>query len=135
MNSSKVCEVCGKAIHPLAHCCKRHKRLLDRVDRRMKPDKKARLRALKEAWDGRGFRCHYSGITLVEDDPSDPRYLTFDHRTPRNESDIVVTAAVLNDMKSDLTEKEFRNMIIQLARRFEGGGFDESVFKLTHWKR
>jgi hypothetical protein len=26
-------------------------------------------------------------------------------------------------------------VIMQLASRFEGGTFDENVFKLKHWKR
>jgi len=105
------------------------------VDSRRKPSKAARIRALKQAWDGVGFRCHYSGIRLVEDNHRDPRYLTFDHVIPRQEDEVVVTAAVLNDMKSDMTDSEFRSMIIQLASRFAGGEFDDSVFDLSHWKR
>jgi len=93
------------------------------------------MQALKRAWDGEGFRCYYSGIRLVEDNPKDPRYLTFDHRTPRQESDVVVAAAVLNDMKSDMTEDEFKAMIIQLASRFKGGRFDENVFNLEYFRR
>jgi len=109
--------------------------LVDRVDIRRKADKVARIQALKQAWDGDGFRCYYSGVRLIDDNPKDPRYLTFDHRTPRQESDVVVAAAVLNDMKSDMTEGEFKAMIIQLAGHFKGGTLDESVFKLKYWKR
>jgi hypothetical protein len=109
--------------------------LVDRVNIRRKPDKVARKQALKQAWDGEGFRCYYSGVRLIEDNSKDPRYLTFDHRTPRQESDVVITAAVLNDMKSDMTEDEFKAMVSQLASRFKGGTFDESVFNLKHWKR
>ena len=135
VNYSKVCETCGSAVHAQAYCCKRGKRLIDRVDIRRKPDKKARIQALRQAWDGEGFRCYYSGVRLVEDNPKDPRYLTFDHRTPRLESDVVVSASVLNDMKSDMSEDEFKAMTIQLASRFEGGTFDDSVFNLRYWKR
>jgi len=109
--------------------------LLDRVDIRKRPDKAARVRALQEAWDGEAFRCYYSGVRLSEDNPRDPRYLTFDHRIPRREVDVVVTAAVLNDMKSDMADDEFKVMILQLASRFNGGEFDESVFNLKYWKR
>jgi len=80
-------------------------------------------------------RCHFTGILLVEDNPRDPRYLTFDHRVPRDESDLVLAAGLINDMKSDLSEEEFRAVVNQLARRFGGGGFDDSVFTLKHWKR
>lgn len=135
MSESTTCGICGAPRHPLASYCKRCKKLIDRVDIRRKPDKSARVQALKHAWDGVGFRCHYSGIRLVEDNHRDPRYLTFDHVTPRQEEKVVVTAAVLNDMKSDMTDAEFRAMIIQLASRFAGGKFDENLFNLSHWKR
>lgn len=103
---------------------------------RKKPDNQARIRALKQAWDEQGFfRCYYSKIRLVEDNPKDPRYLTFDHRTPRQENDIVVAAALVNDMKSDMTEDEFKNMVLQLTNRFKGGTFDENAFDLKYWKR
>jgi hypothetical protein len=90
---------------------------------------------LQKAWDGNGFRCYYSDVRLVEDNPKDPRYLTFDHLTPREEHDIVVVAAVINDMKSDMADVEFRAMVLQSASRFQGGEFDEQVFTLKHWKR
>jgi len=54
---------------------------------------------------------------LVETNPEDPRYITFDHRIPRQEDDIVVAAACINDMKSDLSEDEFKAIVVQLARR------------------
>ena len=88
-----------------------------------------------EAWDGEGFRCYYTGVRLVEDNHSDPCYLTFDHFTPREESNIVVVAAAINDMKSDLSDGEFRRIILQLASRFNGGEFNEEAFNLKHWKR
>lgn len=135
MKDTKTCEICGAFTHPLAHYCKRCKKLIDRVDVRRKPDKKARVKALKQAWDGECFRCRYSGIRLVEDDCKNPCYITFDHRVPRQENDIVVTAAVLNDMKSDMDEDEFKAVILQLSRYFEGNSFDENVFKLKHWRR
>ena len=135
MSGTNACEICGSTIHPQAYCCKRCKKFIDRVDTRRKADKTARKQALKQAWDGEGFRCYYSGVKLIEDNPKDPRYLTFDHCTPRQESNIVVAAAVLNDMKSDMTEDEFKAMVFQLASRFKGGIFDESVFNLKYWKR
>ena len=74
-------------------------------------------------------------MALVEDNPKDPRYVTFDHRTPRKEGDIVLAAAAINDMKSDMSEREFRSMVAQLAERFSGGMFEEKAFKLKFWKR
>ena len=98
---------------------KRCKKIIDRGNNKRKPDKKARLEALKQAWNGEVFHCYYSGIRLVENDSKDPCYLTFDHRTPRDEKDVVVAAAVINDMKSDLTEKEFKSIVIQLLKQDE----------------
>ncbi len=116
----------------MAYLCKRCK---DLINRGRKANKKARIQALKQAWDEHGFfRCFYSKIRLVEDNPEDSRYLTFDHRTPRQENDIVVAAALVNDMKSDMTEDEFKNMILQLANSYNGGTFDESAFNVKHWK-
>lgn len=130
------CPICKNPLHhPLATYCRRCKKLIDRVDIRKKPNKLARIRALQKAWDGEAFRCYYSSIKLIEDNPKDPRYLTFDHVIPRKEDNIVVTAAAINDMKSDMSDKEFRAMIVELANHFKGSGFDEKAFKLKYWRR
>jgi len=136
MSEFGICPVCGDPLHHLlATYCKRCKRLINRVDIRGKHDRLARERALREAWDGQAFRCFYTGIRLVEDNHKDPRYLTFDHRIPRQESDIVVVAAAINDMKSDMSDDEFRKMVLQLAKKFAGGEFDKSAFEFKYWKR
>lgn len=135
MPQDRQCPICGSPLHPLATYCKRCKKMLDRLDTRAKHDRKARVKALKQAWDGKGFRCYYSGIRLVEDNHRDPRYLTFDHFIPRKENVIVVTASVINDMKSDMSDDEFRTVVLQLAKAFGGGKFNEKVLDLKHWKR
>jgi hypothetical protein len=133
--NEKSCDVCKASIHPLAKLCKRCKIFVDRVDSRKKPNKLARIDALKRAWDGEAFRCYYSGVVLNENNHKDPRYLTFDHRIPRQEDDLVVASGCINDMKSDMTEQEFRVMVIALSNRFQGGQFESRVFELKHWKR
>jgi hypothetical protein len=77
--------------------------------------------ALRNSWDGDFFRCHYSGARLVEDDSGSPRYITLDHRTPRNEEDIVIAASLINDMKTNMDEKAFNEIVIALADHFKGG--------------
>ena len=134
VNSSE-CAICSTPRHRLAELCKRCKWLVDRVDIRGKANKQARRRALADAWDGTSFRCYYSGIALVDDNRRDPRYLTFDHLTPRVEDRVVACAACINDMKSDLAENEFRAVVIQLAHRFQGGQFDGRCLNLKFWKR
>ncbi len=115
------CTVCGQPRHQLAYCCRTCKKLLDRSDARgRQPNRDARLNALRDAWDGEYFRCFYTGWRLCIDDHRSPFYLTWEHRTPRDEDDIVVAAAIINDMKSDLTEDEFRRLIIGLADYFRG---------------
>ena len=121
--------------HRFARLCKRCKKLVDRVDIRRRADREARIRALKDAWRDSVFHCHYTGIRLDENDRRDPRYLTFDHRTPRQEDDVVVAAACINDMKSDLTEDEFWAVVRELAAKDAGGRFDARVLNLSHWKR
>lgn len=135
MGEDKTCRVCGVPIHSLADFCPRCKRIRDREDIRHKPNRAARAVALREAWDGEGFRCHYTDVRLVENDHHDPLYLTFDHRTPRDEDDVVVCAALINDMKSDLSEAEFRAVILQLASCFTGGDFDAGALHLRHYRR
>ena len=129
------CAVCASPRHRLARLCKRCKRLVDRVDIRRKADREARIRALFDAWRDGGFHCHYTGIQLDESDRTAPRYLTFDHRTPRQENDVVVAAAVINDMKSDLAEDEFWAVVRELATKRAGGHFDARVLDLRRWKR
>lgn len=135
MGKSEECDICESDKHPYASFCKRCKRLIGRVDTREKVDKEARIEALKNAWDGKGFRCYYTGVRLIDNNHKAPLYITFDHLIPRKGDKIVVTAAVVNDMKSDLSDREFRDFVIQLANHFKGGTFNEEVFKLEHWKR
>ena len=136
---TKFCEVCGDSIHPLAFCCKRCKKLLDRLDTRthIRRNKQARLDALKNGFNksGKYFKCYYAHTRLNENNPRSPRYLTFDHFVPRDETKMVLTAALINDMKSDMTDEEFRSMVKQLASHFEGKPFNETFFKVKHWKR
>lgn len=136
MKQVRLCIICEFPLnYPNALYCKRCKRLLDRVDTRRNPNRAARVRALQESWDGKDFRCYYTSIRLVEDDSKSPTYLTFDHFTPRQEDRIVIVAQLINDMKSDMSDREFRAMVMELAKHFNGGEFNEKVFKLKHWKR
>jgi hypothetical protein len=130
------CGICGMSKHPYAKFCKRCKKIIDRIDIRKKHNKSARIMALKKSWDGECFRCYYSGVKLEEKDHHSPIYITFDHHIPREESDIVIAAAVINDMKSDLSDEEFKNVINQLSAHFcNGAPVNEDIFKLKHWKR
>ena len=136
-----VCAVCSAPRHRLAKLCERCKKLRDRLDTRARrrgtrTDKAARERALAVAWApaDNAFRCAYSGVTLNHD-PASPWHLTFDHRTARDESDIVVCAALVKDMKSDLTLDEFKRVVAQLAERFAEKRTTIGAFHPAHWRR
>jgi hypothetical protein len=133
------CVVCDTVLrHSLARYCTTCKNILGRVESRGKADNAVREKALKNAWDKESecFRCHYSGIPLVDNNPDDPRYVTFDHLIPRKEGELVVAAAIICDMKSNMSEDEFRDIVCQLAKHFENGTqIDETVFKVKHYRR
>jgi hypothetical protein len=93
-------------------------------------DRPARLQALRQSWRDGAFHCYYTGISLIAsgDRWPDHRYLAFEHRTPGDEASVVVTCALVNRMKTDLTEAQFKAMVFELAKVFAGGAFDEAVF-------
>jgi hypothetical protein len=109
--------------------------MLDRIETRRNAegrarqvDKQARLRAMQESWRDGAFHCFYTDVELVDDDWRDHRYVSWEHRTPGDESSVVVTSALVNRMKTDLSEKEFQRLVTALARRFETGHFDPAAF-------
>jgi hypothetical protein len=132
------CIVCGTVTHhPAAYACKRCKKILERADSRRDEtgavrrfDRPTRIRALQEAWRDGAFHCHYTGVRLVEDPKRwrDHRYLSFEHQTPGDESSVVVTCSLVNRMKTDLSDAQFRAMVSELATVFAGSKFDKSRF-------
>lgn len=99
-------------------------------------DREARIRALKAAWDrkARVFRCHYTGVELDTTDWRDHRYLSLEHQTPGDESDITVVSLLINRMKTDLSDAEFRRIVSALAESFADLPFDESAFPDRHFR-
>ena len=66
--------------------------------------------------------------------PKSAWYYTFDHRIPGDDTSVVLTFALLNEMKSDLTDKEFKFNVHQLDKCFTTGAkFIKR--KLSHWER
>ena len=75
-------------------------------------------KTVEAVWDyvrKHGYVCFYTGMLLDMTDPHSPWYCVFDHWIPHDSSKIVITFSLLNDMKSDLTEKEFWYLIKALA--------------------
>ncbi|MDE2028352.1 MAG: hypothetical protein KGJ11_07405, partial [Candidatus Omnitrophica bacterium] len=128
----EVCPVCGAPKLKRQKLCARCSGLLHRMQR-------ARFtrQAIEGVWTylhHYGFVDYYTGMDLDTDDPKSPWYLVFDHWSPRDPRKIVVTLALVNRMKGDLTEKEFWYFIHQLAQHFRRGT-PVRKRKLKFWSR
>jgi hypothetical protein len=131
------CVVCGAGTHRPSAACARCQRILDRVETRRdasggvrRVDAAARLRALAGSWHDGAFRCFYTGVSLLEDHSRwrDHRYLVFEDRIPGDGASVVVTCALVSRMKADLSEGQFKLMVAELAKAFDGGPFDQGAF-------
>ena len=135
--TSDRCVVCRAGAHRPADACARCKRILDRVETRRdasgglrRVDAAARLRALARSWRDGAFHCFYTGVRLIEDHGRwrDHRYLVFEDRIPGNEASVVVTCALVSRMKADLTEDQFKLIVTELAKAFDGGTFNQGAY-------
>ena len=81
-----------------------------------------------------GYVCYYTGLKLDLTNPHSPWYLSFDHCNPRDSRKVVITSFLVNEMKNDLTEKEFWYYIAQLANHFRKGTPVRKI-KLKYWSR
>jgi hypothetical protein len=93
----------------------------------------------REIWDylrqpEHRYRCSYTKVDLELVDYNSPWYLSFDHRTPGDKKDVVLTCVLFNEMKTDLTEEEFWYYIFQLDN-YKKNGTKVRKKKLNHWYR
>ena len=127
----RLCELCEHpCMTPQATLCPRCMRLRDRYS----TGKPARTEALRRGWSRErgGFVCTYSGV-LLTDDPASPWYLSYDYRPPRDETNLVLCAQLVNHMKSNLTAPEFTRIVVQLADVMTGKRERIEVFTPTFW--
>jgi predicted nucleic acid-binding Zn ribbon protein len=131
-SEERHCTVCGSPAKPRNLYCPRCRKFIFR-----KPNHKARAAALIESWDPvhRRFRCWYTGIPLNETNPWSRRYLTFDHVIPGDDSRLVVSCRLINEMKSDLTWDEFFTVIAAFDIYRKTGVFPKETVNLEHWSR
>jgi hypothetical protein len=82
-----------------------------------------------------GFECHLTKVKL-SDDPLSPLRASWEHLKPGNEKTAVLAAAIFNHMKGDLMEKEFRNVVTELARYLseQDRAFDTSMLPTRPWR-
>ena len=55
------------------------------------------------------------------EDSGSPFYRSIDHRTPGNRDDLVLCCLFVNEMKCDLNEDEFKEIVCALADTFSSG--------------
>jgi hypothetical protein len=126
------CHICKNVVPPRFTYCPRCHKHFDKRHETL-----AHVLALIAAWDPirNGFVCFYTGVILDENDPSSPWYLTFDHKIPGKKGDLVVCAAWVNSMKNQLSDEEFKAIIIELARCREAGEpFNLAVAQFKYWR-
>ena len=72
----------------------------------------------------------------MSEDHHDPRFLTWEHREPGDDSTAVLVAHLINHMKSDLGEKDFKQIVAELALTLADSNhaFDESVLPPRPWR-
>lgn len=130
---SPHCRVCARDSVANSFLCPTCIKLRDRTqtgttpEGRRKIDPDARLWAMSRQWRDGAFRCHFTDIALSTEGSGDPRYATWEHVEPGNEATVVLAADIVNRMKQNMNEAEFRAMVSALARRFEGAEFDENA--------
>ncbi|MBI4402896.1 MAG: hypothetical protein HY537_01970 [Deltaproteobacteria bacterium] len=120
-----ACEICKDKVTPSRKYCDIHSALARRRfnNRRKKHGLKTSewVTRLRENYKkNRGcIRCEISGVTLsslVRDNKA--LYPTVDHE-PGSTRTWMLSAWIINDMKSEMTLEEFKKIIILLARCFE----------------
>jgi len=122
---------CGTVPRRYKYCA----RCYEHLDQRK--ETQAHILAMKAAWDpiAKGFRCYYTGVLLELYDLSNPWYITFDHRIPGKIGDLVVCAAWVNSMKTQLSEEEFKAVIMEFARCKQAGEpFNLAIAKFKYWR-
>ena len=131
--SEKLCAGCKQTAAVKGH---KYCATCSRISYRMKLARFSR-ETINGVWEyvrKYGWICYYTGMPLDLDDINSPWYLVFDHWMPRDPRKIVITSALVNDMKSDLTEEEFWYFIRQLANFYRHGSAVRKR-KLAYWCR
>ena len=110
----KRCCLCGKEVFALrSKYCLRCSRFAHRLE--LQGFGKKVVADILNYVRVHGFRCFYTGIPLDMLNSRSPWYGVFNCVTPGDRSKVVLTCALFNEMKSDLTIKEFWYYIRQLA--------------------
>jgi len=111
----RKCCICSQAVYrPNARYCLRCSEFGFRMKNKLLP-----RQTVQAIWDyirKYGYVCYYTKVPLDLENHQSPWYCVFNHRVPRDKSTVVITCYLFNEMKSDLTDREFWYYIGQLAR-------------------
>ena len=129
----RKCVLCGKrTLSPKSDHCLRCAHFTKSMNNRQ--IHKEVVKEIEDHVRRNGFVCQYTGMKLNLTDPKDPFYFSFDHMIPGNGQTVKLTFALLNEMKSDMTFKEFEYYILQFAKFFTTGNTIIKK-KLKYWYR
>ncbi len=130
----KKCYGCGRrpvfSIHSI-YC-----RICDRLAFRMK-ERRFPPEAVKAVWEyirAYDYRCFYTKMLLEMDDIKSPWFCVFDHLIPLDSRRIVLTSALINEMKTALSVREFWYFVLQLADLIVKGKSIKKI-RLAHWRQ
>lgn len=93
--------------------------------------KEARFRAMCAQWndEAKAFLCRFTGLPLTDGAPGSRTSATWEHLTPGDPCSVVLAADLVNKMKGNMTEAQFRKMVVALADHFRTNEpFDRKAF-------
>jgi hypothetical protein len=130
---AKKCRICGKPVFTShAKYCRRCSKFALRImNTRMSPEA---IKGIRDYLHKKGYFCYYTGMPLEMTDTHSPFYCVFDHWIPLDPRKIVITSSLINNMKSQLAEKEFWSIIRQLANCKRKHTKFRKI-KLLYWNR
>ena len=131
---SEVCKVCTEPAEPYSSSflCPRCRRIYEQGGPGLKK-KEARFRAMCDQWNGeeKAFLCHFTGLPLT-DVPGSRTSGTWEHLSPGDPGSVVLAADLVNKMKVNMTETQFREMVLALAAHFQTNQpFDREAFPVA----
>jgi len=79
--------------------------------------------------EAKAFLCHFTDLPLTDRVPGSRTSATWEHLTPGDPWSVVLAADLVNKMKGNMTEAQFRRMVVALADHFRTNEpFDRKAF-------
>jgi hypothetical protein len=129
----KKCDICGRPVFNIrSKYCLRCSRFNHRME--LKGFSPQVVEEIREHLRTKGYVCFHTGLALDMDNDRSPWYGVFDYLTPGDPSKVVLTCALFNEMKSDLSIREFWYYIRQLAN-YKRKHTKIRKKKLVYWYR